>query len=227
MQQTSTIDEAALPPLLDRFYGRVRADAELGPVFDGIVQDWSEHLGRLAAFWSSVMLTTGRYKGNPVVKHLVHGKRMTPAMFDRWIALWDETTSEMLSPAAAAAMQAKARRISESLQAAIRFQTPEQEKAVAAAHALSRPYKSTPVFDADTLPAELQRAHSTKAGVWGVIRVLEGMLCYHIEDGSVPPAVLTPTRPGLVRPQELHRVETVGAMRMQVDFYDHQPALAA
>jgi len=23
------------------------------------------------AFWSSVMLTTGRYKGNPVVKHLV------------------------------------------------------------------------------------------------------------------------------------------------------------
>jgi hypothetical protein len=66
--------EAALPALLDRFYARVRADAELGPVFNDAVEDWSRHLATLADFWSSVMLTSGRYKGNPMQAHLKHGR---------------------------------------------------------------------------------------------------------------------------------------------------------
>ena len=41
-----------------------------------------------------------------------------------------------------------------------------------------KPYKSTPVFDENTLPAGLRKEHRTKAGVWGVIRVLEGRLRY-------------------------------------------------
>lgn len=227
MEQTPIIEEAQLPALLDRFYGRVRQDAELGPVFDAVVHDWPEHLERLSAFWSSVMLTTGRYKGNPMMKHLVHAERITPAMFQRWLALWAQTTEEMLSPEGAAAMQAKAQRISESLQLAIRFRTPAQHEAVAAKQIVSTPYKSTPVFDAETLPAGLRRAHSTKPGVWGVIRVLEGAVCYHVEDGSAPPALLTPATPGLIHPEQLHHVEPIGAMRMQVEFYDHRPALAA
>jgi hemoglobin len=86
-------------------------------------------------------------------------------------------------------------------------------------------YRSSPVFDAETLPAALRRAHSTKAGVWGVIRVLEGAVRYYIEDGSTPPFVLTPEQPGLVRPEQLHHIEPLGAMRLRVDFYDHLPAL--
>lgn len=39
-----------------------------------------------------------------------------------------------------------------------------------------RPYRSTPVFDQDTLPAALRARHDTKAGVWGLIRVIEGEL---------------------------------------------------
>ena len=131
MERTPIIEEAALPGLLDRFYARVRADAALGPVFNAVVQDWPEHLERLAAFWSSVMLTTGRYKGNPMMKHLVHADRIAPEMFQRWLALWEQTTAEMLSPEAAAAMQAKAHRIAESLQLALRFRTPAQERALA------------------------------------------------------------------------------------------------
>lgn len=227
MEQTPIIEEAGLPALLDRFYGRVRQDAELGPVFNAIVHDWPEHLDRLAAFWSSVMLTTGRYKGNPMMKHLVHADRITPAMFQRWLDLWAQTTEEMLSPAGTAAMQAKAQRISESLQLAIRFRTPAQREAVAVDQDVSRPYKSTPIFDAETLPAGLRRAHSTKPGVWGVIRVLEGAVCYHVEDGSAAPALLTPSTPGLIHPEQLHHVEPLGAMRMQVEFYDHRPAIAA
>jgi tellurite resistance-related uncharacterized protein len=42
------------------------------------------------------------------------------------------------------------------------------------------PYKTTPVFDENTLPAALRAEHRTKPGVWGVIRVLEGELRYRV-----------------------------------------------
>lgn len=63
------------------------------------------------------------------------------------------------------------------------------------------PYARGPVFDQTTLPAAARRGHATKAGVWAVIRVLEGMVRYRIEaqDHDV---ILSPNTPGLVRPQE-------------------------
>lgn len=85
------------------------------------------------------------------------------------------------------------------------------------------PYKSTSVFDETTLPDALRREHRTKAGVWGVIRVLEGELRLILDNRSDPGGtILTPDRPGLVLPGQPHHVEPVGRMRMQVDFY-HQP----
>ncbi|MGF7156012.1 group III truncated hemoglobin [Novosphingobium gossypii] len=115
------IVEADIRPLVERFYARVRADADLGPVFDAIVHDWPDHHRRLTDFWSSVMLGSGRYKGNPVALHMMHAQGLTPERFDRWLTIWRETSEEMLSPQAAAAVQAKAARIAESLQLAIRF----------------------------------------------------------------------------------------------------------
>lgn len=91
-------------------------------------------------------------------------------------------------------------------------------------HAEHMPYKMTPVFDEQTLPAGLRNAHSTKSGVWGVIRVLEGRLRYVIEETSTE-VELTPDRPGLVMPEQLHHVEPIGTMRMRVEFYDHKPGL--
>ena len=84
------------------------------------------------------------------------------------------------------------------------------------------PYRSTAVFDETTLPDALRREHRTKAGVWGVIRVLEGRLRLERVDGGEA-EVLTPDRPGLVLPEQTHRVEPMGRMRMQVDFYDREP----
>ena len=40
----------------------------------------------------------------------------------------------------------------------------------------ARPYRSTPIFDETTLPNALRARHATKAGVWGVVRVIEGRL---------------------------------------------------
>ena len=92
MNSDDYIDEAALGRLIPAFYDRVRADPEIGPLFDEAVDDWPAHLEKLVAFWSSVMLTTGRYKGSPVAEHLKHKARITPAMFGRWLAIWSATT---------------------------------------------------------------------------------------------------------------------------------------
>jgi len=115
------ITEQQLEQLVDRFYAKVREDEVLGPVFNAAVQDWPEHLEKLTAFWSSVMLTTGRYKGNPMIAHLKHESVIEPAMFDRWLQLWRETASEVLDDAGAAAVAAKAERIAESLQLGMFF----------------------------------------------------------------------------------------------------------
>ena len=84
------------------------------------------------------------------------------------------------------------------------------------------PYRSTPVFDQDTLPAALRARHNTKAGVWGVIRVLEGeLILTHLDPESTE--LLSPERPGLVLPEQPHFVTPQGPMKMQVDFYDRPP----
>lgn len=86
------------------------------------------------------------------------------------------------------------------------------------------PYKTTPVFDQNTLPAGLQNEHRTKEGTWGIIRMLEGELRYIVIETGVE-TILTPEQPGLILPEQLHRVQLLGAMRMQVEFYDQNPAL--
>ncbi|MGD9472519.1 MAG: group III truncated hemoglobin [Novosphingobium sp.] len=126
------LSEDGLAALVEAFYARVRADAQLGPVFDGAIDDWPEHLEKLAAFWSSIMLTSGRYKGQPVPAHMKHRDRITPALFNRWLDLWKSTTDDLMSSDAATALQAKAERIAESLQLAMFFRLGRAQDAVQA-----------------------------------------------------------------------------------------------
>ncbi|RYD83566.1 MAG: group III truncated hemoglobin [Sphingomonadales bacterium] len=121
---SETIDDPGLERLVTEFYSRVRRDGELGPIFNDAVDDWPEHFGKLTDFWSSVMLTTGRYKGNPVAAHRRHAGRITPELFDRWLAIWKQTTDELMVPGAASALQTKADRIAESLKLALFFKLP-------------------------------------------------------------------------------------------------------
>jgi hemoglobin len=113
MQKADAITEETIGTLVDAFYAKVRRDPAIGPVFNDAVQDWGEHLATLRAFWSSVMLTTGRYKGNPMAEHMK--LPLEPAFFDRWLALWRETTHELFAPDLAAQFVLKAERIAESL----------------------------------------------------------------------------------------------------------------
>jgi hemoglobin len=123
------VTDADLQRLVDAFYAKVRADTLLGPVFGTAVDDWPEHLEKLGAFWSSVMRTTGRYKGSPMGAHLRHASAIRPEMFNRWLALWRETAAEQLAPNDAAAVVEKAERIAESLQLALFFRIPPRAAA--------------------------------------------------------------------------------------------------
>lgn len=111
------LDEDMLRTLVHRFYGKVRRDPVLGPIFAARISDWEPHLERMVAFWSSVALMTGRYHGRPVPAH-------TPlpvgaADFDRWLVLFRETAREVCPPAGAAHVIARAERIARSLRIAV------------------------------------------------------------------------------------------------------------
>ena len=129
MNDAAGIDEATLARLVPAFYTRVRADAELGPIFNDAVDDWPGHFERLTDFWTSIMLGSGRYKRNPVAAHLEHASHITPELFDRWLAIWKATTEELMTPDDAATLQDKAGRIAESLKLALFFKLPSRSDA--------------------------------------------------------------------------------------------------
>jgi hemoglobin len=119
------LSEESIRQLVDSFYEKVRADPELGPIFKrAIPGDWGPHLATMHDFWSSIMLTSGRYKGNPVAVHL-RLEGVQPHLFGRWLDLFDETCRELLDEEAADAFRRKAVRIAESLKLAL-FYRPDQ-----------------------------------------------------------------------------------------------------
>lgn len=113
----SKITESEISTLVDAFYAKVRKDPDIGPIFNAIVDDWPHHLALLKDFWSTVLLTTGRYKGDPMMKHLQLS--LDPPHFERWLALFAETANETLSPAVAANVIDKSHRIAKNFTAGI------------------------------------------------------------------------------------------------------------
>jgi len=124
-EKLDRISEEGIRRLVDAFYAKVRRDPELAPIFlRAIPGDWQPHLNKMYAFWSSVMLTTGRYKGNPVVKHLVI-PGIRPHLFERWLALFNETCGELFVEGIGEEFRVKAARIAESLMLAL-FYRPDR-----------------------------------------------------------------------------------------------------
>ena len=103
----------AVADLVDRFYDRVRADPDIGPVFNAAIDDWPEHKRLLTSFWCSVALGMRSYRGNPMAAHRPHPIR--PEHFTRWLALWSDVAESVLPPEHAAPMVDYATRIGRSL----------------------------------------------------------------------------------------------------------------
>ena len=131
-EKLSGVTETGISLLVNEFYAKARRDPMIGPLFESTVEDWNAHLAKLAAFWSSVMLTTGRYSGNPMAVHRRHP--IVPEQFDRWLELWRETTRELFDDATAERFIAKAERIGESLKMALFVYGNDPLRARPAAH---------------------------------------------------------------------------------------------
>lgn len=101
------LNEESIAVLVDTFYDRVREDDLIGPVFNRVVADWPEHLAKLKDFWSSVILGTGRFKGNPMMAHLPIPE-MDKDHLVRWLTLWQQTTFEIFEPEVAEVFLGKA-----------------------------------------------------------------------------------------------------------------------
>ena len=109
------VTEAMICELVHAFYGRVRQDPELGPVFERAIDDWDEHLAKLCDFWSSVILMTGRFSGSPMAAH-ARRDDIAPEHFARWLELFAETARAVSPPDAAALFIARSQAIGRRLQ---------------------------------------------------------------------------------------------------------------
>ena len=111
------IDVAMIDLLVRTFYGKVRQDEVLAPVFDEKISDWEPHLVRMGEFWSSVALMSGVYHGRPMQKHLP--LPVDARHFDRWLQLFRQAAQEVCPPVAAAHFIERAERIAQSLEMGI------------------------------------------------------------------------------------------------------------
>ncbi len=117
MRELTGIDERLIERLVRGFYSRVREDELLGPVFDARIQDWEPHLHRMFAFWSSVVLGSGVYSGQPMRLHLP--LPVDARHFDRWLELFEKTARDLFGEQVAQHFIEPARRIATSLELGI------------------------------------------------------------------------------------------------------------
>jgi hemoglobin len=112
------VDDALISELVERFYATARHDPLLGPIFSNAIgEDWTSHLNTMKAFWSSVLMGSGRYKGDPLAVHLALPVLSRPH-FERWLELWRATAPEICGADAQVFIQ-RAESIAERLQSAL------------------------------------------------------------------------------------------------------------
>lgn len=120
-----SVDRAFIGVLVRDFYGRVRADARLGPIFAGEIRgDWEPHLEKMTDFWCSVILKNGAYSGRPVPAHLKL-KQVREEDFDVWLGLFRQTAADLCEPEIAVVFVERAERIAQSLKFAMFRRLPD------------------------------------------------------------------------------------------------------
>jgi hemoglobin len=109
-------DRLNIALLVQAFYGHIRNDVLLGPVFErALAGRWDAHQPKMVDFWAGLVLGEKSYQGNLKAVHQALPE-LTPAHFNRWLGLFLETVETMYAPAAAVAFMEPALRIAHSLQ---------------------------------------------------------------------------------------------------------------
>ena len=80
-------------------------------------------------------------------------------------------------------------------------------------------YAETQLFTDVSVPKRLTSKHNTRAGVWGKICVLAGSLRYIVEGSAQISQTLTPTRHGIIVPEQDHYVQMIGPVEFKIAFF--------
>lgn len=82
-----------------------------------------------------------------------------------------------------------------------------------------RPYKRTPRFTAQSVPAGLLKDHSLKAGTWGLLRCHAGSVRYFLQGDTAPQAVLQAGDTQAIPPECVHFVALSPDAEFSVEFH--------
>ena len=80
-------------------------------------------------------------------------------------------------------------------------------------------YGRSPDFTPDNMPSRLKSAHATKAGTWGLLRVLEGKILFQLEAPFEGEQLAAAGDNIVIESEVPHHVEFVEPGRFFVEFY--------
>ena len=94
MKEILSLEDIKL--LVDTFYGKVRSNPLIGPIFNERIQDrWPIHLEKMYSFWQTVLLEEYTYNGRPFPPHAT--MPIGHEHFEQWLALFAETVDELFT----------------------------------------------------------------------------------------------------------------------------------
>ena len=107
-RRRAVIAERSIRRMVADFHDCVRADPQLGPIFESrLANRWSEHEERLVGFWISVLLQDSGYPSDPRRIHAsIAG--LPASHFDRWLGLFAATLDDHFGADVAGTARAKA-----------------------------------------------------------------------------------------------------------------------
>lgn len=119
IEKTDIATRADIEQLVNTFYEKVKADADIGYFFTAVMHvDWDVHLPKMYDFWENLLFYTGNYTGNPM---LVHRKvnahaPISAAHFGQWLTLFNATVDELFEGERADLVKARALNIATVMQ---------------------------------------------------------------------------------------------------------------
>ena len=113
---TDIRDKNDIRSFVDSFYGKVRKDALLFPVFAAVIPEpaWPAHLERMYDFWNAILFSETGFQGNPMQKHL--RLPINEEHFRQWLVLFNQTIDEQFSGVKAEEAKTRALSIARILQ---------------------------------------------------------------------------------------------------------------
>lgn len=115
MQQHDILNLDDIKQLVNTFYGKVRSDETLAPVFNERIQDrWPEHLEKMYRFWQTVLLGEHTYYGAPFPPHAK--LPVAHQHFEKWLELFHQTIDELFNGEKAEEARWRGNRMAEMFQ---------------------------------------------------------------------------------------------------------------